>query len=106
MGSLPTRSGKITLMAVRVLEKDVPRLKDYAHSTLSQSRSNCSEHRVLARQAAMVWWHRRPGTVVYFVRETAPTGWTFFHLVGSSLREAKTTVVRLILAAVRLAGNH
>ncbi len=70
---------------VRSFEKDVPRLKDDAHAALAQSPFQL----VAGIEYGFAKQRWRGGiavlrTVVDFVRETAPTGWTFFHLLARS----------------------
>lgn len=74
--------GQDHLDRVRCLEKNVTRLEDHAHSTLAQTPLQLIAGieygfalKRLSSRVPVLW------TVVDFVGETAPTRWTFFHLV-------------------------
>ena len=70
---------------MRGFEKDVSRLKHDAHAALSET----TFEQVAGIERRFTQKGRRSlitvlGTVIYIVRVTAPTGWTLFHLFGTT----------------------
>jgi hypothetical protein len=97
--------GQDDFYCVRRFEKDVAGLKHHTHTALSQSSlqliASIEYGLAQERWRGLIAVLR---TVVNFVRETAPTGWTFFHLGARYKADDGRRISQLQKVKVAVAG--